>query len=301
MYGQSRTRQAQARMQKEILSTTKQHNSAHSQTRTPFCCHNSRSLIVCVVCCPCVGEFCLLRCHGIDVVRMAADERDRWVCPACHSLCYCAACQRYEKHRAAERATLHSTVIAASVVRDVTHPASSHSHSQPHTCPARPYQSLRVDTSPSSNRAGTASFHSSPLTPLATLDYHSLPSTPTAAITPPLAPVPPPRPSHALIALARSTPHRPPPLHLPIHSPASTAAAAQPLFSPVGMSTDSGSSASSGERVGSVVSPFVPLLISRSSPHPFFTFPIGFGAPQLFSAPPHCSSSRTYSWSEIQG
>ena len=276
MYGQGRAGQAQARMQEEILSHTHTRTTARSHDDTRWlCCSHSQTVSMSA------GEFCLLRCHNIDVARMTADERDRWVCPACHSLCYCAACQRYEKHRAAERATANSTAMAEPIVRDVTHLSS---HSLPS---GGPYQSLRIDTSPSSSDQGVASFHSSPLTPLAAVDY-SLPSTPTA-FDQLMAPIPPPRPSRALVSLVRSSLQRPPPLHLPVGSPPSMAAAA-PLFSPVSV-------AGGGERAD----PFVPLLISRSSPHPFFTFPALFPAAQLFTAPPHCSTSRTYSWSEIQG
>ena len=255
-------------------------------TLTPF------SALYCAACDTCtVGEFCLLRCHNIDVARLTSADRDQWVCPACYSLCYCAACQRYEKHRAAERLINHSTVAAASIVREVIEPATNTVASVSHI--PRAFHSLHVDTSPSSaSRLGTSSFfHSSPLTPLAALDY-SLPATPTAPFNPPAPPVPPPRPSHSLLALARTTPRRPTPLQLPVSSPAAIRAAA-PLFSPVGL-PDSGVG-----RAAECDSPFVPLLISRSSPHPFFTFPAIFPAPQLFSAPPHCSSSRTYSWGEI--
>ena len=236
----------------------------------------------------CAGEFCLMRCHNIDVVRMTAQERESWVCPACHSLCFCAACQRYERQRAAERTQLEPALAAESLLHDVTHSASP-------SQVGAPYQALRVDTSSPlpSFSIEYAYKQSSPLTPTATLDY-SLPSSPAAAFSlAPIAPVLPPRPPRALAALIRNQPQRPPPLQLPASSPLSSAGATAPLFSPVGSA--GGASGRANE------SPFVPLLLSRPSPHPYFTFPALYPMPQLFNAPPHCSSSRTYSWSEIQG
>ena len=262
------------------------HTSPHTHNKTNRTSPAAHTALRCVDWSGCAGEFCLLRCHSIDVVRMTADEKDCWVCPACHSLCFCAACQRYEKHRAAEQATAGPTPTAASVVREVTDSAS---YISPRT--ARSYHSLRVDTRSSSPSLDTASFQSSPLTPLASLDYSPPPSSSHAPLNPLLLPVPPPRPSSALLSLTLPPPQRPAPLLLPVSPPSSTATAG-PLFSPISMASGQCGSGS----------PFVPLLISRSSPYPFFNFPAIFPTPpQLFTAPPHCSSSRAYSWSEIQG
>ena len=279
-------------MQEEILSLTQSY--AHSrQTISTFalltlffsCALNDRI---------CLGEFCLLRCHNIDVARLTAADRDCWTCPACHSLCYCAACQRYEKQRAAEQAALSSTTaVAAAFVTPAANPTVT-----PPPRPARPYFSLRVNTaSPSASSFPDMTFQPSPPpTPLTTLHSPLLPNLPSAA--PPL----PPRPSPALTAPAArvtaTAPQRPPALHIPQSSP-SDAGMNNSLFSPVGgagraMDVKCESSSRSG-------SPFVPLFVSRPSPQPYFNFPSIFPAPQLFTAPPHCSSARTYSWSEIQG